>query len=49
MKRKLAKKRKAKSKKNKKNYRVSGVREDAKQRKKFDRGGRIEAYTWGEV
>jgi hypothetical protein len=23
--------------------------EDDRQRKKFERGGRIEAYTWGEV
>lgn len=23
--------------------------EDDKQRRKFERGGRVEAYTWGEV
>ncbi len=30
-------------------YKVSQVKEDTKQRRKYERGGRIEAYTWGEM
>ena len=32
-----------------KNYKVSQIKEDTKQRRKFARGGRIEAYTMGEA
>ena len=51
-KRKITKKRKVATKRKvttRKNYKVSQVKEDAKQRRKFERGGRIEAYTFGEV
>ena len=30
-------------------YKVSQVKDDAKQRRKYARGGRIEAYTFGEA
>jgi len=38
-----------KKKKNNSKYKISQVKEDTKQRKKYARGGRIEAYTFGEA
>ena len=35
--------------KKKSNYKISGGKEDEKQRRKYNKGGRIEAYTWGDV
>jgi len=35
--------------KRKNKYSVSQVKEDAPQRRKFSRGGRVEAYTFGEA
>jgi len=45
VKRKAAKKKVAKSRK----YKVSQVKEDVGQRRKFAKGKRIEAYTFGEA
>ena len=47
-KRKVTPKRKTK-KTTRKSYKVSQIKEDTKQRRKFERGGRIEAYTMGEA
>lgn len=51
VKRKVAKKRtvNTKRKATRKHYNVSQIKEDTKQRRKYHRGGRIEAYTFGEV
>ena len=35
--------------KSKVNYKASQGKEDVKQRKKYTKGGRIEAYTFGEA
>ena len=46
----MAKLKTAKKRTNKKDkYAVGQVKDDAKQRRKYAKGGRVEAYTWGEV